>query len=138
MTLKTDIIKYRREKAAQTLEDARFLFEGKRLSSTVNRIYYALFYEVIALLKVKNLSSSKHTGVRALFNEHFVKTGIVDVEIGKFYSQMFEFRQEGDYDDFIYFEEGKVRDWLKKAETYMKELEKCIDKEMSRLKSTTE
>jgi len=138
MTLETDLIKYRREKAAQTLEDARFLFEGKRLSFTVNRIYFALFYEVIALLKTKNLSSSKHAGVRTLFNEHFVKTGIVETDIGKFYAQIFAFKQKGDYDDFIYFEEEKVRDWLEKAETYLKELEECIAKEMSTPNNTTE
>jgi uncharacterized protein (UPF0332 family) len=39
-----------------------------------------MFYEVLALLHTKNLSSSKHTGVRALFNEHFVKAGIVPKE----------------------------------------------------------
>lgn len=131
MTLKTDLINYRREKAAQTLKDARFLFEDRRISSAVNRIYYALFYEVMALLKTKNLSSAKHTGIRALFNEHFVKTGIVDVEIGKFYSKMFEFRQEGDYDDFIYFEEEKVGNWLKTAEVHLIELENCIDRELA-------
>ncbi|NIM18484.1 MAG: HEPN domain-containing protein [Candidatus Aminicenantes bacterium] len=129
MPWKKDIINYRREKAAETLEDAKMLFERKRLFSAVNRIYYAMFYEVIALLHTKGLSSSKHTGVRALFNQHFVKTGIVKVEIGKFYSEMFDFRQEGDYDDFIYFEEEKVKNWLGKAEKYIKVLEECIDKQ---------
>ena len=131
MTWREDLIKYRRERAAETLEDARMMFERKRLFSAVNRIYYALFYEVIALLRTKNLSSPKHTGIRALFNQHFVKTGIVEVEIGKFYSKMFELRQESDYDDLVYFEEEKVKDWLEKAENYLMKLEKCIDKEMT-------
>ncbi len=123
-------MKYRREKAAQTLEDARYLFEGKRLFSAVNRIYYALFYEVSVLLQVKNFSSPKHSGIIALFNKHFIKTGIVDVEIGKFYSQMFDFRQQGDYETLIFFEEEKVKRWLETAEKYMKILEECIDNEM--------
>jgi uncharacterized protein (UPF0332 family) len=131
MTLETGLIKYRREKAAETIEDARILFEKRRLSSAVNRIYYALFYEVNALLKTRELVSSKHTGVRALFNMHFVKPGIVPVEIGKFYSKMFDFRQEGDYDDFIYFEEEKVKEWLEAAEKYIQVLEGCIEKELA-------
>ena len=131
MTWKSDIVKYRREKASETLEDARILFEKNRWFSTVNRIYYAFFYEIIALLHLRNLSSSKHGRVMALFNEHFVKTGIVRVEVGKFYNRMFEFRQKGDYQDFIQFEEEDVKGWLEKAETYMKELEKCIEKEMA-------
>ena len=89
MTWREDLINYRRERGAETLEDARIMLERKRLFSAVNRIYYALFYEISALLYTKNLSSHKHAGVRALFNQHFVKTGIVEVETGKFYSKMF-------------------------------------------------
>ena len=138
MNWREDLIKYRRERAAETLEDARMMFERKRLFSAVNRIYYALFYEVIALLRTKNLSSPKHTGIRALFNQNFVKTGIVEVEIGKFYSKMFDLRQESDYDDLVYFEEEKVKNWLEKAENYMKKLEKCIDKEMAESEHSAE
>jgi uncharacterized protein (UPF0332 family) len=61
---------------------------------------------------------------------NFIKTGIVAVEIGKFYSQMFDFRQQGDYETLIFFEEEKVKRWLETAEKYMKILEDCIDNEM--------
>lgn len=60
-----------------------------------------MFYEVLALLHTKELSSAKHTGVRALFNEHFVKVGIVPVELGRLFSRMYEFRQKSDYGDFV-------------------------------------
>jgi uncharacterized protein (UPF0332 family) len=138
MTWKTDLINYRRKKAADTLEDARILFERKGLFSAVNRVYYALFYEISALLQIKELSSHKHNGIRALFNKHFVKTGIVEVEVGKFYSKMFDFRQKGDYEDLVYFEEEDVKIWLETAEKYMKVLEKCIDKEMAKPNEATE
>lgn len=131
MAWKEDLITYRREKAAETLEDARIMFERKRWFSTVNRIYYALFYEIIALLQTKDLSTPKHTGVRALFNQHFVKTGIVNIDIGKFFNKMFDFRKKGDYQDFSYFEEEDVSDWMEKTEKYIIELEKYIDREMA-------
>jgi len=41
-----DLIRYRREKSKETLEDAYILFRAGRLFSALNRIYYALFYEV--------------------------------------------------------------------------------------------
>ncbi|TAL38638.1 MAG: HEPN domain-containing protein [Spirochaetes bacterium] len=44
MNDKTDLIRYRRAKARETLRDARVLFENESYSSAVNRIYYALFY----------------------------------------------------------------------------------------------
>jgi uncharacterized protein (UPF0332 family) len=126
MNWKKNLIDHRRRKAAETLEDARILFEKKRLFSSVNRIYYALFYEITALLLKENLSSSKHSGMRILFNEHFIKKGIVDVEIGKFFSKMFDFRQKGDYADFVDFKEKEVKEWLEKANEYIKELDKII------------
>ncbi len=60
MNWEKDLITYRREKASETLEVAKILLNGKHLFSAVNRIYYALFYEVSALLMTKNLFSSKH------------------------------------------------------------------------------
>lgn len=130
MNAKKELIKYRREKANETLQDAKILFNASRLYSAVNRIYYAMFYEVVALLLTKDLSSTKHSGVRALFNEHFVKTEKVDTELGRFYSRMFDFRQKSDYGDFVVFEEEKVKEWLSKAEQFIERLERIIEKDL--------
>ena len=127
--MKEELIRYRQKKARETLEDAALLFHSGRLSSTLNRIYYALFYEVVALLLTADLSSAKHTGVRALFNDHFVKTGKVPVELGRFYSRMYEFRQKGDYGDFVEFEREKVKEWLDQASMFIEEMDKIIEKE---------
>ncbi len=40
---------------------------------------------------------------------------------------MFGFRQEGDYDDFVYFKEKDVEDWFQKAEQYIKVIEETIE-----------
>lgn len=119
-----DLTKYRLEKARNTLSDAKKYFEGGTLNSTVNRTYYAMFYAVSALLIVKRLFSSKHTGVRALFNREFVNKGLVEIRWGKFYSDMFGNRQKGDYKDFVEFEKEDVGLWLKKAEEFISEIEK--------------
>jgi uncharacterized protein (UPF0332 family) len=75
------------------------------------------------LLMTKDLSSAKHSGIRALFNEHFVKTKMISMESGRFYSAMFDFRQKGDYSDFVKFEKDKVSDWLTQAENFINELD---------------
>ena len=126
-----DLIRYRREKSKETLEDAYILFRAGRLFSALNRIYYALFYEVMALLLTKDLSSARHTGVRALFNEHFVRTGKVSVESGRFFSRMYDFRQKGDYADFVQFEEAKIKEWLALAESFINEVDQVIGKELN-------
>lgn len=126
-----ELIRYRREKSRETLEDAHILFRAGRLFSALNRIYSALFYEVMALLLTKDLSSARHTGIRALFNEHFVKTGKVSVEAGRFFSRMYDFRQKGDYADFVQFEEAKIKEWLVLAERFIDELDQVIEKELN-------
>jgi len=50
-----------KKKARDTLNDAKTMFNKVTLFTTVNRIYYAIFYEVLALLLTKDLSSSKHS-----------------------------------------------------------------------------
>jgi uncharacterized protein (UPF0332 family) len=128
-----DLIRYRLEKSRETLEDAHLLFQAGRLFSTLNRIYYALFYEVMALLLTRDLFSAKHTGIRALFNEHFIRTGKVSVELGKFFTRMYDFRQKGDYADFVKFEAEKMQEWLTSAEHFIKELDQVIEKELQKL-----
>lgn len=128
-----DLAKYRLERAKNTLSDAEKFFGEATLESTVNRIYYAIFYAVLGLLITKGLSSAKHSGVRAIFNREFVNTGLIDIELGRFYSNMFDRRQKGDYKDFVKFEKSDVEEWIKQAEKFIVEIEqltlKIIDEQ---------
>lgn len=122
-----ELVNFRIERAKDTLRDAKVMFEKASLFSTVNRIYYSIFYGVIALLLTKGLSSSKHSGVRSIFNREFVKKGLVGKEFGEFYNKMFEFRQKGDYGDFAEFEKERVASWLKKAEEFIFAIDEIIE-----------
>jgi uncharacterized protein (UPF0332 family) len=82
-----------------------------------------MFYSVNGLLLSKNLSSSKHSGIRSLFNKEFVNKGLIDKKLGKFYSKMFAERKGGDYKDFIKFDNNIVRSWLENAEDFIKKIE---------------
>lgn len=123
-----ELINYKRQRAKETLKDARIMFDKTSLFSTANRIYYSIFYEVIALLLTKNLFSSKHSGIRSIFNREFIKPGTVKEEFGDFYNNMFEFRQKGDYGDFVKFEKEKVQEWLKRAEDFINTIDEIIKK----------
>ena len=118
-----DLAKYRLEKANNTLTYAKTNVEDAFLDSTVNRIYYAVFYAVSALLTAKGLFSSKHSGVRSLFNREFVNKDTVERCWGEFYSDMFDRRQRGDYKDFVKFEKPQVEDWLVKAGDFINKIE---------------
>jgi uncharacterized protein (UPF0332 family) len=121
------LIRFRSGKARETLADARTLLRDGTPSSALNRIYYAMFYEVLALLHTQDLSSSKHSGVRALFNERFVKAGIVPVEQGRLFARMYDFRQKSDYGDFVQIQPEKVAEWFAQATAFIDGLDQIID-----------
>ncbi len=58
-TPKQDLICYRLQRAHEALDDAQFNLDAGRFSVASNRIYYAMFYAVLALLTTRNLSSSR-------------------------------------------------------------------------------
>ncbi|MCD6471995.1 HEPN domain-containing protein [Candidatus Aerophobetes bacterium] len=126
--MKEKIINYRRERAKETFEEAKIMFDNSKLFATVNRIYYAIFYESVALLLTKDLYSSKHSGIRSLFNREFVKAGVVGEKFGDFYNKMFEFRQRGDYEDFVEFNKEDIKTWLEKAEEFIKVIDEIVAK----------
>jgi len=114
-----DLIQYRIRRAKETLEDAHLLARSDRWNACVNRLYYSCFYAVSSLLMLDNLSSSKHSGIRSLFNKYYVKTGKVPKNIAGIYNDLFERRQEGDYLDLIDFTELQVRPWITLAEKFV-------------------
>lgn len=123
---RSDLVNYRVQRAYEALEDARILADAGRWNTSVNRLYYACFYAVSALLIKDGLSSSKHSGVRSLFNRHYVKTDKVSKEMAQIYNDLFERRQESDYMDFIRFEQSQVQPWISQAEAFVKHIETII------------
>ena len=121
-----DLAKYRLEKAKNTLSYAKSYVDDTTLDSTVNRIYYAMFYAVNALLITKGLYSSKHSGVRAIFNREIVNKGLIEKQWGEFFTDMFDRRQKGDYKDFVEFEKQEVEEWLKKSEEFINIIDKLV------------
>jgi uncharacterized protein (UPF0332 family) len=126
-----DLILYRMDRAKETLEDARILADAGRWNACVNRLYYACFYAVSALLVRHGLSSSKHAGVRSLFNRQYVKTGKIPKDFARIYNDLFERRQEGDYIDFVRFEESQVLPWISKAEQLIGYITSLVERETS-------
>ncbi len=78
-------------------------------NTCANRLYYAAFYAVSALLVKDGYVAAKHSGIKAMFNQHFVKTGVVTKENGRLYNRLFNLRQEGDYVDFVSFEAATIQ-----------------------------
>jgi uncharacterized protein (UPF0332 family) len=119
---KTDIIKYRHDRAFETLAEAKSMIDLGFWNSSINRIYYGCYYMVTALLIDKSLDTSSHKGVRVLFGLHFVQTGLVLKEDGHFFSKLYDKRQNSDYDDFVSNDSETALNLLNQAEEFVNKL----------------
>ncbi len=72
---KQTLVKYRLERANESIKAAQLLFENKLFTPAMNRIYYSMFYSVQALLVLDEKAFSKHGQVKAYFNKEFIKAG---------------------------------------------------------------
>jgi len=78
------------------------------------------------LLLTEGQSSSKHSGVRSLFDRHWVKTGRIPRELGQFYRRMFDQRHKADYVDLTSFDPVEVASWYEQASRFVSEISKIV------------
>lgn len=110
---RVNLARYRVEKARQTLTEAKDSLDQNHFGMSVNRSYYAMFISARALLALKELDSSKHSGVISLFNQHIVKPGGFSKEFSKFLPKAKDIRENA---------EGQIDN----AERFVAEAEKAL------------
>jgi uncharacterized protein (UPF0332 family) len=125
---KNDWINYRIARAKDTYDDALILSEREKWNSTINRLYYATYYALMALLLDSDLKPTTHNGAKSNFSEYFIKTGKIDSKYGKMYSQLFTWRQKGDYDDLFDFGKDKVMPYFEPVNEFILLIESIIKK----------
>lgn len=123
---KAEAIRYWWDKAVESLEAARRDLAAESFSFAINRAYYAVFYAVSALHLEEGRRFRKHSGVRATFNQHVIKTGRLARKHGDLYNRLFRDRQEGDYIEFVKFDEPYVRQQLEDCEEFLNEIRPLI------------
>ena len=105
---KTEYIRYRLDTSYTTFEAARVLADNGFWNSAVNRLYYSVFYAVSALLVVHDILTKTHSAVKCQFSLHFVKTGVFDKKYGQLLSELFDWRQKGDYENIFEYDQESV------------------------------
>ncbi len=85
------------EKAERSIRGARVLMDDGLHEFAVSRAYYAMFYVAEPLLLGEGLASSKHSAVIAAFGQHFVRTGLLPIELHAHLREAQDQRNIGDY-----------------------------------------
>ena len=107
-------------------EGVDVLIENEFWNTSVNRLYYACFHAVSALLAAQDIDSKTHNGTRQMFGLHFVKTGIISEEMGELYSNLFSMRQKADYEYLIEYERDTVMELIEPVSLMIKKIEEVL------------
>ena len=120
--------RYRLNKAKETLETAKMIFnEGKDFTSANNRAYYAIFYAIRAVLAIEETDFKRHKDVLAYFNKEYVNKEIFPKMIGRKMSQAQRIREDSDYDDDYEPSLEKTEQQINTAGELVDLVEKYID-----------
>ena len=122
------LVKYRLDRAEETVKEAGILAKEAHYNAAINRLYYACFYATSALLVANGFTVSSHAGVKTVLGLHFVSKGLLPIEHGKTFSRLFEIRHSGDYDDFVYCDKEMVDEYTPKVEAYITAIQFLLKK----------
>jgi len=116
------IVQLRLEKSLQTLNEAKGIASMQYWPATANRLYYAAYYSVSALLVADGDSAQTHAGVKVVFGLRFVKTGLVSRSISDLYNKLFSLRMTGDYDETYSLQAEDVSPLIEPTEELIKSI----------------
>jgi uncharacterized protein (UPF0332 family) len=123
---RSKLIRFRLKQAAETISDVQLLMDNNRLRSAVNRIYYGMFYSLLALALANQFETSKHSQLIGWFNKNFINEGLIDARYGKSVNRAFNKRTKGDYDTFVDFEKEIVIEMFTEMQEFIAMIESYI------------
>jgi len=124
---KKEYIQYRIETSKKTYEAAKVLADNGFWNSAVNRLYYALYYAVNALLVLNGIETKSHAGAKTQFTATFIKTRKFDKKYGRLLSELFDWRQKGDYENIFDYDNESVQPLFEPVEEMIELIEKEIN-----------
>lgn len=114
------------EKAERTYDDMLFCAREGKWEAAANRIYYALFHAMSALLVNDGHIVKSHRGVLTMFGEYYVRTGIFTKQDGSLLSELVIMRDNADYNCFFEADEEKLKPFLEPTRLLIEKIKQYI------------
>lgn len=119
---RTIIVNFEIEKARKTFSEIEVLRQAGLWDNIANRLYYAAFHAVSALLINDGHQVGTHQGAVVMLHQYYVKTGILSKEDGSFYSQLQTLREKSDYNCTYYATEEDTAPRIALAEAFIEKV----------------
>jgi uncharacterized protein (UPF0332 family) len=123
---RTELIRYRLKEAKETIADVQLLIENDRLRAAVNRIYYGMFYSLLALGLAYQFETSKHQQLLGWFNKNFIHEGLIDAKFGKIINKASNRRTQGDYESYVEFDKEVILEMFGEMKEFIIEIERFL------------
>ena len=109
------VVQLEMERANRTFSEVDVLRAESLWNGVCNRLYYAVYHAISALLIHDGHQVYTHHGSHALFGLHYIKTGVLPAEYGKLYNQLQTMREESDYNCAFEAEPQDLEDKIEPA-----------------------
>ena len=114
------------QKAFQALNSAKKTLEDDQ-ENAVNRSHQSMFFAASGILALKGVKGIKtHQEVMDKFEELFVKTGLLEEELGRELERTENLGHKADYDPNITFSHQEAQEQIEKAEHFLSAVEQVI------------
>ena len=123
-----ELMKYRFNRAVETLTVARALLENGNYRDANNRSYYAVYYAIKAVYALKGKDFKKHKTLIAEFNKEFVATEIFPRSLGRKISTLALIREQSDYNDFYIASKQESEQQVEIAEELVAAVREYLEK----------
>lgn len=133
MDSREDLSRYRLSLAQETLDTAKMCYEHGKYRDANNRIYYAVFYAIRAVLALEGTDFKRHKDVLAYFNKNYIAKEELPKQLGKRVSKLKIVREESDYNDLYVISEIETKEQIESAEYIYKEISSYLEKRFDKL-----
>jgi len=124
---RTTVVRREMEKARNTFSDMELCAKEERWEAAANRLYYALFHAVTALLVSDGHLLKSHRGMMSLFGQHYVRTAIFSRAEGSLLSDLVIMRDNADYNCFFEADEDKIAPMIKPTQQLIERIKEYIE-----------
>ena len=121
------LIKYRMERAYDSMNEAKLLADESFYNAAINRLYYACYYAAVALLLANDIPAQTHSGVKTMLGLHFITKGKLSSSAGKTLAVLFNQRHSSDYDAFVYCDQEMFDELYPKSGAFIEEVKELIE-----------
>ena len=115
------------EKAEECLASARALTNTADYRGAANRLYYAIFHAMRAVLAYNGVDMRNHGGIIGEFRRLYIKNNLLDKELSQTITDLFDIRTDSDYEDFFVISKEEILLQTSRAEAFLIAIKAYLD-----------